>query len=257
MLYGHVKRLYEESHGWYGTVVWNVCMKRVMADMVWSCETSVWGESWLIWYGRVKRLYEESHGWYGTVVWNVCMRTMWAEMCWWCSCHEYTGKTREEVFVCDEGHAGGRSEGWWNVWPKCTEYPLWRTLNGKAERRRKWRGKAQEWDKWGERTVGINWRGRQRGDRLAVISEWVHWAIHYFVKEEPTNEWIQAWWWQSLLISVHHASLMIHCTCLQGDDETITCIAKDNFTRIQHGYNAGFINERHRIVSPVSESAIL
>ncbi|KAI0235334.1 Ferric-chelate reductase 1 [Lamellibrachia satsuma] len=34
-----------------------------------------------------------------------------------------------------------------------------------------------------------------------------------------------------------------------GDDETITCVAKDNITSIQLGYNEGFINERHRITN--------
>ena len=47
---------------------------------------------------------------YVTVMWHVGMRTMWAEMCRRFSCHEKTGKTKEEVFVSDEGHTGGRSE---------------------------------------------------------------------------------------------------------------------------------------------------
>ncbi|KAK2165547.1 hypothetical protein NP493_1360g00019 [Ridgeia piscesae] len=34
-----------------------------------------------------------------------------------------------------------------------------------------------------------------------------------------------------------------------GDDETITCVAKDNTTAIQRGYNEGLVNERHRITN--------
>lgn len=34
-----------------------------------------------------------------------------------------------------------------------------------------------------------------------------------------------------------------------GDDETITCVAKDNITAIQRGYNEGLVNERRRITN--------
>jgi len=44
---------------------------------------------------------------------------------------------------------------------------------------------------------------------------------------------------------------------VKGDDETITCVAKDNTTAIQRGYNEGLVNERHRIVSLASEETTI
>ena len=84
-------------------------VRQSMAEVVWSCETSGW---WLC--------GQKGGG-------DASAR------------EKKTGKTKEEVFGCGEGgHAGGRSEGRWSVWPKCLENPLWRRLIGKPKEEERW-----------------------------------------------------------------------------------------------------------------------
>ena len=66
------------------------------------------------------------------------------------------GKPQEVVF----GHAGGRNEGRWSVWPKCMENPLWRPLMGK------------------QREVGM--LCEESEDRLTSDSLAVYTAVYFF-----------------------------------------------------------------------------